>query len=86
VPAQDGNTQRICQQCGDHGCGGYDDWMARMLDSPDPLRFCSRTCARDFARGKTTQQTRRELVQSMLENGGWTRQELIADGYEDWLL
>jgi hypothetical protein len=76
-------SRLICIQCGDPA--GFTVEEARLLRSPSPDRFCWRVCAADYAAGKTTQQTRNELTRSMLENGGWTRAELIEDGYGDWL-
>jgi hypothetical protein len=75
--------RRICRQCQDPA--GFTREEAVTLASPDPARFCWRKCASDFAGGKSTEATRREFAESLLEDGGWTRRELELDGYLTWL-
>jgi len=78
----DRTARRICEQCQDPA--GFTVEEAIMVNSADPLRFCWRVCAADFAAGKTAAQTRKEFAQGLLASG-WTRRELRLDGYLDWL-
>lgn len=48
------------------------------LNSPDPVRFCSRSCALDVAAGKTREQIQTQLRAELRADGGWTETELAS--------
>jgi hypothetical protein len=83
LPAPRGEARRICIQCQDDA--GYTLEEAETLNSPDVSKFCWPQCAKDYAAGKSTAETRKQFARSMVASG-WTKRELQADGYWDWLL